>query len=113
MRLGNTQIIGGANQENASFPLCMCAEQVVLGNFSANHPHETIEKLAITIKSNGKLHNLPVSPCGACRQTILEYEIRQKSPIQIILQGESGPIYVIDGIRSLLPLTFEGDGLLL
>lgn len=107
-RLESGKIVAGANQENASFPLCICAEQAVLSNCGANYPNDPIVQLAITAKSQVRPVEKPVSPCGACRQIILEYEIRQSQAIQIFLQGESGPIYIIDGVKNLLPLSFNG-----
>lgn len=110
-RLKSGLILGGANQENASFPVCICAEQTVLSNFGVNHAEDVITSIAITAISSSHLLNHPVSPCGACRQSLLEYENRQRSPIEIILQGESGPVYVIEGIKELLPLSFDGGDL--
>lgn len=108
-RLKSGQIIGGANQENASFPISICAEQTVLTNCVINHPNDPILKIAITAKAIGKPVALPVTPCGSCRQSIAEYEQRQSRQIQLILQGESGQIYVIDSIKHLLPLSFDGS----
>lgn len=110
-RLQSGKIVAGANQENASFPLCICAEQAVLSNCGSNHPNDPIVQLAVSAKSQIRPVEKPVSPCGACRQSILEYEIRQSQPIQIFLQGESGPIYIIDGVKNLLPLSFNGGDL--
>ena len=104
-------IVGGANQENASFPLCICAEQTALSHCGANHGEKSILKMAITVFSPNKKVDKPVSPCGACRQIILEYENRQEKPIDIILQGSEGAIFVFHGIKHLLPLSFDGTDL--
>jgi cytidine deaminase len=109
--LEDGSIIGGANQENASFPLCICAEQTALSNCGANHTHTPILKMAVTVFSPKRNINKPVSPCGACRQIILEYENRQGRPIEIILQGAQGEIIVLDGVKQLLPLSFDGGDL--
>jgi len=108
IRLRSGIIIGGANQENASFPVCVCAEQTVLSNYGVNHADDTIISIAITAKSSSHVLSHPVSPCGACRQSLLEYENRQRSPIEIILQGESGPVYIIEGVKQILPMSFDG-----
>ncbi len=107
--LDNGEILSGANQENASYPLCLCAEMVVFSAVSSQFPNTTIKKVAITVK-NEKLHiNMPVSPCGACRQTMFEFENRQGSPIEVLLMGETGAVYILDSVKSLLPLSFDGS----
>ncbi len=108
-KLKSGKIVGGANQENASFPISVCAEQTVLTNCVINHPKDPIMQIAITAKSAIQKIIAPVTPCGACRQSIAEYEQRQTAPIQLILQGETGPIYIIDGVSHLLPLSFDGS----
>lgn len=110
-RLQSGEIISGANQENAAYPMCQCAEQVVLGHCGASHPHDPILRFAITARSPRIHLENPVSPCGACRQILLEYEQRQQHPIELLLQGESGPIYLIPNARALLPLCFDGSAL--
>ncbi len=109
--LGNGEVVTGANQENASYPLCLCAEMVTVSAVSSRYPGQPIVALAITVEHSGKKLETPVSPCGACRQTILEFENRQGSPMRIILQGDGGPIYELESARALLPLSFDGDSL--
>ena len=107
--LQNGKMVGGSNQENAAYPLCLCAERVALAAASSRYPKAAIEAIAITAKSSHIAVNKPVSPCGACRQSICETENRFQRPIRIILQGETGDIYVLDSGRDLLPLSFDGQ----
>ncbi|MBK7428458.1 MAG: cytidine deaminase [Saprospiraceae bacterium] len=109
LRLDNGQIIGGANQENASFPLCICAEQAALSHFGSNYPDQKITQIAITATSKKSALDHPVSPCGSCRQVLCEYESRQNQAIEIILQGNGGPIFKINSAHDLLPLSFDGS----
>jgi cytidine deaminase len=102
--------IDGANQENASFPMCTCAETTAIVNAGVNHPQLKVLKLAVTVRSHKIIEN-PVSPCGKCRQQILEQEFRQNSDIEIILRGEKGPIYCFPSIKMLLPFYFDGSTL--
>src|SRR4051812_31499587 len=84
--LANDTVITGSNQENASSPAGICAERVALSAASAMHPNEAVIAIAISAKGNDKTVISPVTPCGICRQTLLEYEFRFDRNIQIILQ---------------------------
>lgn len=106
--LANGEIIDGANQENASYPMCTCAETTVLTAANINHPGIAIELIAITVQGSKEIP-FPVSPCGKCRQQLLESEGKQKSNINIILQGSTGPVYIISSAKDLLPLSFDGS----
>lgn len=106
--LDNGYIIQGANQENASYPLCICAERVALYNASIQHPSKIITDLAIIARNNHKVIEKPVPPCGACRQVIAEYEQRQQAPIRLLLISENHIILEFLGIESLLPFSFDG-----
>lgn len=97
----------GANHENAVFPAGACAEQVALFAASAHRPGLRINRLAISVAKEKV--NKPVPPCGICRQVILEQENKQQSPIQLILQGYTGDIYLLPSIKPLLPLRFDAD----
>jgi cytidine deaminase len=105
--LANGEILTGTNQENASFPVGICAEGTVLSAVSAVYPGVAIKKMAITVRNMKQLINYPVSPCGICRQRILEYETRFESDIEIIMMGEEGEVYSVSSIRDLLPLQFS------
>jgi cytidine deaminase len=109
--LENGQIIKGSNQENAAYPSGLCAERVAAFSASAVHPGVKMRAIAISARSGNHEMDHPVSPCGACRQVLLEYEIKQKEPIRMILSGSSGKIYIIDKVQDLLPLSFTADDL--
>jgi len=98
----------GCNQENASYPLCICGERVALYNAGANKPNVPIEALAITIKNLKARIEKPVSPCGACRQVISEFEYRHKHKIRILLKSDGDEVYEIDSIQDILPMGFNG-----
>lgn len=107
--LKNGKTFKGSNFENASYPLCLCAERVVLAAVHACQPGEIITTIAITAKSESKILDHPISPCGACRQVLTEVEQKQKHPMKIILQGETGPVYVLKSAAELLPLGFDRE----
>ncbi len=100
-------IISGANQENAAYPMCLCAEQVCLAAVRSAQPKATILTMAITVQNVHNPVHQPAAPCGACRQVLSETEDRQKSPVRLILQGENGAIYIINSAKDLLPLSFN------
>ena len=107
VQLNNGVVLGGCNQENASYPLCMCGERVALYNAAANYPHQSVVSLAIVARNPRKKLTQPVSPCGACRQVIAEYESRYGSDIRIILKGETDDVIIFDTIKELLPYGFD------
>lgn len=111
-KLLNGEIVAGSNQENASFPVGLCAEQVLLASISTLHPNIPIHSIAISYRNNNGQSNHPISPCGICRQTLLEYQSRLKNPIRLILGGLQGKVYVIASAGLLLPLSFTGSDLL-
>jgi cytidine deaminase len=104
--LANGEIITGTNQENASYPVGICAEGTVLSAVSAMFPGVAVKKIAVTVKSGHSLVSKPVAPCGICRQRIYEYEMRFNSDIEILMMGEDGEVYVVKSIKDLLPLAF-------
>lgn len=110
-RLDDDTVMMGSNQENVSFGLCICAEQNVLSTVGSSTKNCKIHSIAISAKSDLSKVEHPVSPCGACRQVIQEFEHRQGQPIRIILQGESGPILIFENITDLLPFSFSADQL--
>ena len=109
--LEDGKIILGNNQENASYPIGMCAERVAVFAAGANYPGVKIKAIAISAKSKQFIIDQPVTPCGACRQAIAEYEHRYKNPIRLIMTGETGKILVSESIKNFLPLQFNGEDL--
>lgn len=110
LRLENGTIVTGNNQENAAYPSGLCAERIAVFSASANYPDQPIRSLAITARSQKEIDH-PIAPCGACRQSILEYEHKFGKPIRIILRGSSGPITIIESMKNLLPFQFDADEL--
>ncbi len=108
-RLINGAIITGSNQENASFPVGLCAERVLLSTVSSLYPQVPIETIAISYHNGNGNSNSPISPCGICRQSLLEYELRVEHSIRLLLGGMQGKVYVIPKAGALLPLSFTGD----
>jgi cytidine deaminase len=107
LKLSSGKIVLGNNQENAAFPSGLCAERVAVFNAGANFPNETITALAITVRSENKKISEAIAPCGACRQSLAEYEQKQKSPIEIYFMGETGEIIKVASVMDLLPLGFD------
>lgn len=103
--LDNGEIISGSNQENAAYPSGTCAERTTLFYAGAQHPNNTVKRLAIAAYKGNDFTATPTAPCGACRQVILETEHRYNTPIEIILYGTE-KTYIVTSIESLLPLCF-------
>ena len=104
--LEDGSVVKGNNQENMAYPSGLCAERVALFYAGANFPTIPIKILAVTAFAKSYEVNQPVMPCGACLQSISEFELRFSKPIQIILQGNSGPIYIAEGTKTFLPFQF-------
>jgi len=111
-KLDNGQTVSGTNQENASYPVGICAERVLLGNAATLYPGTGIDSLAISYDSKEVPSDHPISPCGMCRQALIEYETRTEKPIRLILAGQQGKIYIVNTIKFLLPFAFSPDELL-
>lgn len=105
--LDNGKIIVGSNQENAAYPSGLCAERVAIFQAGSIYPEARILTMAITAASEINVTDVPVPPCGSCRQSIAEYEIRQETPIEIYFMGETGEIYKSASLKNLLPFLFE------
>ena len=110
-KLSNGELVRGSNQENASFPLGLCAERVLLATVSSLYPKIPIQSIAISYRSAELKNDHPISPCGICRQALQEYEGSIKQPLKLILGGASGSVYVIDSATQLLPLAFTSEEL--
>ena len=109
--LDNGEVITGNNQENIAFPSSMCAERVALYFCKANFPNAKVLKIAIAARSSeGVLDDL-ITPCGACRQVMSEYERIQGENMQVILKAEAGEVLVFESVTNLLPLAFESEAL--
>ena len=109
--LDNNKIVLGSNQENAAYPSGLCAERVAIFSAGALYPDAKIIKMAITATADHNPTLTPIPPCGACRQSISEYEIKQEQPIEIYFMGESGSVYKSDSLKNLLPLLFDKKSL--
>ncbi len=105
--LANGEVISGANQENASYPLSLCAERVALHHAAMRFPKVPIELMAITAKNPSRNDLGPIPPCGACRQVIAEYENILEKDIRILLKGDTEEVLEINSIKQLLPLGFD------
>jgi cytidine deaminase len=108
-RLSNNHVVIGANQESASFPVGVCAERALLNSIGSQFPSLTIHTMAISYHPVGKDSNEPISPCGMCRQSLLDFEHRYGAPIKIILAGMTGPVMIISTASNLLPFGFDGS----
>ena len=105
LRLANGQIVIGANQENAAFPSGLCAERSAIFAAQSQQPEQPITTLAIAASNDEGLLKDPITPCGACRQVILEMEDRYKQPVRILLFGARA-VYAVNSVKDLLPLCF-------
>lgn len=109
--LDNNEVLEGSNQENSSYPAGLCAERVVLFFAGANYQNQLIKKLAVTAKRKEKEEFVPVTPCGSCRQVLLEYEIRQDAPIEVIMQISEHQWIKTHSSKVLLPFCFNKHSL--
>jgi cytidine deaminase len=109
--LENGEILTGSNQENGAYPSGLCAERVAAFAASAMFPGVTMKTIAVSANSTRLKLDEPVSPCGACRQVLLEYEILQDAPIRVLLAKEDGKILIVEKVHDLLPLSFSGKAL--
>ncbi|OHT46029.1 MULTISPECIES: cytidine deaminase [Flavobacterium] len=105
--LDNGKIVVGSNQENAAYPSGLCAERVAIYHAGSVYPEAKILKMAITAASDTNQTTAPIPPCGSCRQSIAEYEIRQDTPIEIFFMGEIGEVYKSASLKNLLPFMFD------
>ncbi|MCI4444111.1 MAG: cytidine deaminase [Lentimicrobium sp.] len=105
--LDNGKIVLGSNQENAAYPSGLCAERVAVFQAGSIYPEAKILKMAITAASDTNKTTAPIPPCGSCRQSIAEYEIKQETPIEIYFMGEIGAVYKSASLKNLLPFMFD------
>ncbi|TAD87666.1 MAG: cytidine deaminase [Bacteroidetes bacterium] len=109
--LSNGVRLTATNQENASYPVGVCAERSLLATVGALHPNEPVATMAISYKSQHGPDDRPVAPCGMCRQSLAEYAQRTHTGIRLLLAGQIGQIWVFQNANSLLPLSFSGSDL--
>ncbi len=105
--LDNGEIVTGSNQENASYPSGLCAERTAIYYAGSKFPEAKMLQMAITAGSKRNKTTQPIPPCGACRQAIAEYEIKQKTPIEIYFMGETGTVAKSKSLANLLPFVFD------
>jgi len=110
VKLANGEIIRGANQENAAYPSGLCAERTALFAAGAQHPEEPVTHLAIACFTDGHFTKEPGSPCGACRQVMIETEHRYGGKMEVLLYGEDAT-WVFESAADLLPLIFVSENL--
>jgi cytidine deaminase len=110
LRLADGTEIIGANQENAAFPVTLCAERTAIFAAQAQYPAQPIVALAVAARNENGFTEDPVTPCGSCRQVILEIEQRYNQSVKIYLYGTRG-VYVINTVRDLLPLCFVEESM--
>lgn len=108
--LANGIVVTGTNQENAAYPSGLCAERTTLFYANSQYPGQPVLTLAIAARTEKDFIDLPIPPCGACRQVILETEKRYKQPIRILLYGKK-EIYEVKSICDLLPLSFDASAM--
>ncbi|GAB3021124.1 cytidine deaminase [Niabella terrae] len=109
-RLADGTVVQGTNHENASFPVGVCAERILLGAITTGYPDARIDTVAVSYRAAAGKSDRPISPCGMCRQALREYEERFGQPIRLLLSGQEGRIYLIPQAGELLPLAFgSGD----
>ena len=107
--LENGEIVAGSNQENAAYPSGLCAERVAVFYANSLFPNVAVKVLAIAAFTNGKFLAQPVTPCGACRQVLLETENRYGKDVPVLLYGTEN-VYLIEKVKDLLPLSFDSIG---
>ncbi|MDX1627524.1 MAG: cytidine deaminase [Fulvivirga sp.] len=111
IRLSNGKIVEGSNQENAAYPSGLCAERVALFHASSNYNGEKITQITVAAKREDEEVYLPVTPCGGCRQVMLEFENKQASPIEVILRTGENTWIKTSSAKLLLPFSFDKNSL--
>ncbi len=109
--LENGEIITGNNQENAAFPSGLCAERTAVFYANSQYPDQKIVAMAVAAFYNGEFTEDLISPCGSCRQVLLEVESRYNSPVKILLYNRKNEVYCAESMSSLMPLSFTSKAL--
>jgi len=105
--LENGEIINGSNQENVAYPSGLCAERVALFYAGARYPDVKVKTIAVTVLSKNFEVTDVVSPCGACRQVMAEYEEKQEQEIKVILHSPTDEVLIANTVEDLLPFMFK------
>lgn len=109
LQLNNGIIVTGSNQENAAFPSGLCAERTACFYASAQYPDIPFSRIAITAINPKEKLSKPISPCGSCRQSLIEYEQKFGQNIEVLLAGEEGELFLFKSIEDLLPFSFSNN----
>ena len=109
-QLANGIVVTGTNQENAAYPSGICAERTTLFYANSQYPDQPVEVLAVAARTETDFIASPIPPCGACRQVMLETEVRFNHPFRILLYGKD-EIYEIKRVGDLLPLSFDASNM--
>jgi len=110
-QMKNGSIINGTNQENASYPIGLCAERVLLAAVSSLAIDQPITTMAISYQTSLVDANKPVAPCGICRQSLVEFENRYGAPMRLLISGAAGEVYEFSSVSMLLPFSFKAGNL--
>lgn len=108
--LANNQIVTGSNQENAAYPSGLCAERTALFYANSTYPNDAVLAIAVVAHHGGDFTEEICTPCGSCRQVLVEVENRFDQKVKIVMCGKE-KVYVVDSIKDLLPLSFGKDAL--
>ncbi len=109
--LENGAVINGSNQENVAYPSGLCAERVALFYAGAKYPNVKVKAIAVSVHSKNFEVSDVISPCGACRQVMAEYEDKQEQAIKVILHSPNGQVLVANRVEDLLPFMFKSPHL--
>lgn len=109
IKMSNGETVLGTNQENAAYPSGLCAERVAIFAANSKFPNQKVEKIVITTEQSNPT---PFSPCGACRQVLIEYEMTQKQPIKVVLKSGNSKIWEFKSVSDILPFAFDGATIL-
>ena len=110
IRLADGRVMIGANQENAAFSLCICAERSAIFAAQVHYPDQSINAIAIAARNADGFVPSPVTPCGSCRQVMVEMEDRYKNNMTVLLCGKD-KVFRLKSAKDLLPLGFVDDNM--
>jgi cytidine deaminase len=105
-QLSNGELVKGTNQENGAYPSGLCAERVAIFAAKSQFPDEKVDRIVIT---TAQTTAFPVSPCGACRQVLMEYEVVQNQPIELSMKSGNSKVWQFKRVNDILPFAFDGE----